>query len=250
MIGAYYQAYKRPKCVQFVLDNYRKHYPDTDVVLVSDGGDDFFELAKQYNCHYFYEENLTCFHAPKEANKCGYPRIWDNNAEGKKSAIKKYMKRMGDKIKLIKQDYYILLEDDVFVIQKTNTEQLKYKINGNNPYHSYPKEIANYLVNKEHLSYGGCGGCIFDKHFFIDVLNNEDTDINIDTYCELTKKYNEDGNQHWWGSDTILSFLCYINEGTIGNYDGFCETWHHDIETRIKNKNIEILHQYKGLYND
>jgi hypothetical protein len=145
---------------------------------------------------------------------------------------------MGEKIKLIKQDYFILLEDDVFVMQKTNTETLKFHINGNNPHHSYPKEVAQYLVNEDRLSYGGCGGCIFNKDFFIDVLNNQDVDINIDTYCDITKKYIEEGNQYWWGSDTILSFICLVNDGTIGPYPGFCEMWYSDVETRLKNKNI------------
>jgi hypothetical protein len=248
-LGAYYQAYKRPNCVDFVLTTFRKQYPNAPIHLVSDGGDDFSELAKQYNCHYFYEENLTCFHGKIDGIRYNYPQKWNNNSEEKRETLKKYVTRIGNHIKQMKTDYFMLLEDDVYIINKTNLDQLKFQINGNNPHHSYPIEVCKYLANTEFLSYGGCGGCIFDLNFFNQVINeNKNLKKEIDIYCDLTKHYVDNGNQNWWGSDAILSFLCYFHKGTIGEYRGFCEVWHSNFKERLLNNTIEVLHQYKKNY--
>ena len=37
--GVFYQVYKNQKAVRFVLENFRKHFPDNPVILISDGGD-------------------------------------------------------------------------------------------------------------------------------------------------------------------------------------------------------------------
>jgi hypothetical protein len=57
-IGAYYQCYKRDNCVDFVLNNYRKFYNDSTVILVCDGGSDHINVSKKYNCKYFYEQKI------------------------------------------------------------------------------------------------------------------------------------------------------------------------------------------------
>ena len=43
--GVFYQVYKNHKAVRFVLENFRKQFPDNPVVLISDGGDDFTSMA-------------------------------------------------------------------------------------------------------------------------------------------------------------------------------------------------------------
>lgn len=248
-LGAYYQAYRRPNCVNFVLNNFRNYYPNSPIHLVSDGGNDFSDLARKYNCVYSYEENLTCFHGKNDGVRYNYPQKWFNDPEGKKNSLKKYVKRIGNHTKNMNVDYFLLLEDDVYVMNKTNLDELKYQINGNNPHHSFPVEVSNYLANTNFLSYGGCGGCIFDRLFFDKVINqNTNLDNEIETYCNLTSKYVDDGNQNWWGSDAILSFLCFLHKGTIGNYNGFCEVWHHDYSIRKQDNRIEVLHQYKEKY--
>ena len=34
--GVFYQVYKNHKAVRFVLENFRKHFPDNPVILISD----------------------------------------------------------------------------------------------------------------------------------------------------------------------------------------------------------------------
>ena len=56
--GVFYQVYKNHKAVRFVLENFRKHFPDNPVVLISDGGDDFTYMADEFNCKFFMRENI------------------------------------------------------------------------------------------------------------------------------------------------------------------------------------------------
>ena len=43
--GVYYAVYKNKKATDVVLTNFRKHFPDNPIVLISDGGDDFSALG-------------------------------------------------------------------------------------------------------------------------------------------------------------------------------------------------------------
>ena len=56
--GVFYQVYKNHRAVRFVLENFRKHFPDNPVILISDGGDDFTYMADEFNCKFFMRENI------------------------------------------------------------------------------------------------------------------------------------------------------------------------------------------------
>ena len=56
--GVFYQVYKNHKAVRFVLENFRKQFPDNPVVLISDGGDDFTYMADEFGCKFFMRENI------------------------------------------------------------------------------------------------------------------------------------------------------------------------------------------------
>ena len=94
-IGAYYQCYKNRKSLNFVLDNYRKHYPQGNVVLVCDGGDDFTEESIRYRCNYIHDKKIET-----EKNLI---------FKGPDSA-KKFIHRISENIHLIHEEFFILLE--------------------------------------------------------------------------------------------------------------------------------------------
>jgi len=230
-IGAYYQCFKNRKSLNFVLDNYRKHYPKTNVVLVCDGGDDFTEESIKYQCNYIHdvkietEKNLI-FKGPDSA--------------------KKFIGRIAKNIHLIAEDFFILLEDDVYVM-RTIKSNLANDINGCNEDEFFSEGISN-IINKRNNShkvsvyYGSFGGCVLRTSFFKKILSEENY-IAADL-----EKYFENSNSSEWASDKILTYLCLMNGGTIGHYSGLCETWYPDLEKRINSNSVEVLHQYKEHY--
>jgi hypothetical protein len=233
MIGAYYQAYNKPQCVDFVLANFRKHYPDSDVVLISDGGNDFSELAAKYNCMYFYEQNLSGNIGNKEkglSDQYFYdPQILINYVE----RFKKYILQ-------IKQKYFMVLEDDVAVLNKTDCSEFNSAIYGKNNTESLPYPICKYLKNVDRIAYGGCGGCLFNTNFFNKVLSENNYKNDIKKYCSLTRER--------WASDAIISYICYLYGGYIEEWHKHGNMWESDIQKKLLNNEIDVLHDFKKLY--
>ena len=46
--GVFYQVYDNKKAARFVLENFREHFPENPVILISDGGEDFSDVASEY----------------------------------------------------------------------------------------------------------------------------------------------------------------------------------------------------------
>ena len=231
-IGAYYQCYKREKSLLFVLENYRKIYPTDDLVLVCDGGNDYSAISEKYGFKYFHKEKVKT-----EKN------LIFNDLVG----ITEFILRLREGIDFISSDFFIMLEDDVYVINETELNDLIFDINGCNFQENIGESVINLIrkynpdlgINNFYI--GGCGGSILRTSFFKKILNLESLVYDIQEYCNSVSK-------ELWASDRLLTYLCYKNKGTIGNYKGFCETWHNDYNKRYLEGTIEVLHQYKEKY--
>jgi len=230
-IGAYYQCYMNRNSLNFVLENYRKKYPESNVILVCDGGSDFTEESIKYKCNYIHDSKIET-----EKNL-----IFKNI-----DSAKRFISRISNNIHLITEDFFILLEDDVYVIEKINSP-LENDINGCNKNEFFSNEISEVIRNRNSnirgkVYYGGFGGCILRTVFFKHILKNLDL-VNLDL-----KIYFERSNPSEWASDKIITYLCLINGGSIGHYTGLCETWYPDLGERLELKSVEVLHQYKEYY--
>ena len=240
-IGATYQCYKQPKAMLFALSSFRKFYPNSSVNLISDNGYDYSHVAKHFNCTYQ--------HLDKHSGSIVSSTIFSDKIQ-----IISWLSRLIETAKNSKEDYLIILEDDVWVLNKVSL--VKYDLNGINIYeYKLGKNITSFLKTKNNAIpknmkkyfYGGCGGAIISKKFildnFSDISNIEKVITELEYYREkiYTKIYTTD----YWLTVLVLYF-----NGTIGQYPGFCETWHSDYYyRRYISKNIEILHQYKNYYN-
>lgn len=233
MLGAYYQVYKQHHCVDYVLSKYRRFYTNTDVVLISDGGDDYTHIAQKYKCNYTYEKNLS---GEKSNKQHGLSGLYFHTPQ----ILIDYVTRFKTHISKIRQKYFILLEDDVVVLNHTDVSTFNKQIYGKNIRESLPQPICKYL-NADIIPYGGCGGNIFDKEFFVNALNTKDYTSDINHYCHLTKEK--------WASDSILSYLCILYGGKLVEWSRFGNMWEKDIKTKLENNDIDILHDFKELYN-
>ncbi len=232
-IGAFYQCYKRPKAVISVISSFRKYYPDSDMYVVGDGGDDFSKLAEHFNVRYKNESFNT-------GN--GVSNVFENP-----DRLISWLHRLVDAAKYIKEDYILLLEDDVLVMDVVR-QQLPFTINGNNPAMQLGRNETKFLKKRNksipfwtrNYYWGGFGGCIVKKSFILEHFTDVEGDI------EKIRPH-----VHWdkFVSDIWISLLVLYHGGTIGPFKGLCETWYVDFDKR-KNElhDISILHQYKDLY--
>jgi hypothetical protein len=231
-IGAFYQCYKRPKAVISVISSFRRHYPDATVHMVCDGGHDFSTLAAHFGCNYV--------HDPLNAGTGN--ALYFNSTE----TLVRWFRRIRMAAEHMSEDYILLLEDDVLVMNKVE-EKLRYTINGVNAKMRLGRPITSVLKRRNrsiplftfNYYWGGFGGCIIDRRFVIQHLNEVEEDIVKLSPCV----------DRPLASDIWLSIVTLYHGGTIGPYRGLCETWNRDyLRRRDVLRNIAVLHQYKEVY--
>ena len=245
--GAYYQCHKNPYATYKCIESFRKFYPDASIVLVSDNGYDYTEMAKWFHCEYIhYNENMWL--------------IWEYNNDVVNLApgniyemlrkkyvepihwVNKLFERFSEGFSKIKEEYFIWLEDDV-VINNIVNDPLLCDINGYNPnsYHismkiPLSKTYTNIDINKKYTWSGG-GGSIFHKTNILKYMKNREV---IDEIVNNWAQYNFCTNIV---CDILLSTITHINGGTVGACNGIS-----DGPCDYPHPNISVQHQYKKYY--
>ena len=227
-LGAFFQVYKNKKATEFVLDNFKKNFPSSKVVLISDGGDDFSDLATKYDCSYFRFENL---YGNEENN---YPILPWNSYR-----IKKWWERQKLTCEETGAEYIIILEDDVLVRDRFSIDT---------PFHLRGARIGNHLPEAmrrdikeqgglDSSIYGMCGGSIYNSKTFLSVYNSVIKDIDENHDMLLAKGYFELGavdaniTYHFGKRGYAYEASPWMVEMREGNTGGY-----------------PIVHQYKELY--
>jgi hypothetical protein len=241
-ISAFYQCYKQPKAFLHALTAFRQHYPDSTIVLISDGGGyDYTQAAAYFHCRY----SQLPLRTGELANSTIFSRRED---------FLDWLERFVVAAKQMTEDYIMLLEDDVTVCKPIHSPLL-FDINGANTKEFLGKKMERYLQSRGvkanarngRIFYGGCGGALFRRTFIIEHFADRQKVSDMLTACE---PYREGRHLTFYSTDYWISVLTYCVGGTIGNYQGFSEQWQWNVWIRrhILN-NIEVLHQDKRLYN-
>ena len=59
--GCFHTVYENKRATEFILQEFRKYYPDAPYTLICDGGVDYSDLAAKYNCKYIHSNYFnTC----------------------------------------------------------------------------------------------------------------------------------------------------------------------------------------------
>lgn len=238
-IGAYYQCYRQLTAAKEVIMAYRRYFPTNTLVLINDAGDEQHrELDTSPYCKYIQaKENV------------GYPGGKQHHEQ-----IIRWMKRFFTYINLIEEDWFFLLEDDVFVMKTVDEKTLQYDVCGINPRNLLPPPSVNmvrergYHTDAQYLIYGAMGGAIFRTSFF-KAMGQRWTEVerDLNRFGELCPETLT--GQNWYYSDVVLSFLTYLYGGTLGMYPEFAELWFQDLPQRLAQNQVGCLNQYKFLYN-
>jgi hypothetical protein len=100
-----------------------------------------------------------------------------------------------------------------------------------------PKQMREKLPGKDHF-FGGCGGCVLMKKFFVT--------IPFEKVEEILRSVNLES----YASDQCLTFIVQTLGGTIGDYPEFAEEWYPNIKQLKEKSAISFLHNYKNEYKD
>jgi hypothetical protein len=234
-IGAYYQCYKQPKAFLHTLAAYREKYPSSSLLISCDNGHDFSKAAEFYNAQYTHYTSQT-------GNDVTSQLLSFENA-------KLYIERFLTAAYHIKEDYFILLEDDVMVFHPIPGRILTADIIGCNREGAiiYPEIIANLQTFNPSVQpqayYGGCGGSLFRTAFFKSLANKVLPILNdiLAEYSSINPKFD---------SDILLSYLTLRFHGTVtGPPIELSEPYYTSLPQLIKDGHVCVLHQFKHNYN-
>lgn len=116
--SCYYQVYKDANATRKVLTQFRKHHPDNPIYMVSDGGLDFSDIAKEFNCTYQHSWLNIGYWSHMRSEVIEYRAT--NGAKGHTygwncEEAMVYLDRFYQACIIGNKPYIMLLADDVFV---------------------------------------------------------------------------------------------------------------------------------------
>ena len=236
-IGAYYQCFRQPKAFLCALGAYRRSYPSTTLVVLSDNGLDFSGAVARHGGQWIHD-----------ANQSGNDRT---NALCSSAKAKMYLTRFFDGAKRMREPYFMLLEDDVHVVGRVSAASLRFDLTGcnNAGARMWPEIVADLKARGVDEAgaryYGGCGGSVFRTAFFQELPGKIEAagglDALLDAYGTLNPKYD---------SDILLSYITLRFGGTVGGPPSeFGDLTNPDWQARAQRGEIKVLHDFKFLYN-
>ena len=165
-LGAYYACFNNKKATDFVLFHFRKHFPDVPVCLISDGGEDFYDIATKYDAYYYYLNNIFSSGPVNQYNAHRTIEWWNRQ------------KMVCD---IFKTDYTLILEDDVYFKDSFSIDNpFSLKGVGKHDSNVFSKKIVediNLFGNISNDYYGMCGGSVYNANIFKDIYNDVILDI-------------------------------------------------------------------------
>lgn len=232
-LGAYFQVYKNKKATEFVLSNFRCHYPENPVIMISDGGDDFEDLAKRYSTGYVKLNNI-------------FTDLTGDTFYDSARTIEAW-RRHKLAVDYCKTDYIIILEDDVLVQRRIDLGE--FDIRGVTANNIPPEGINEIVRNNGHVGlgkYGACGGCVYSSFAFKAVY---------DSAVEYTRKYH---NKKYFSLPKGINHppdrkICALDCNIVFHFTrmGYKyenAEWLSEVHRQIDWASYPIVHQYKEHY--
>jgi len=240
-IDAIVPVYKQKRSIDFALGIFKDIYPNSNIHIYCDGGDDFSDISDKYAASYnHYEFNVGYPHTPERT-------FWD------KERSLEFVKRIYESCVSLSNDLVILFEEDVLVRRRIKLyhDAVLYGYHRSN---FVPYEIMDYVVENGgsnvmpdpniidwvENNYGAGGGCIFDRNVYMENyqkaydLLDRDYDYLIET----------SGGSFGW-PDMLITFVFMLGGyRTTGNYDVF------EASTDIDSELLYNIMYNHGLNND
>jgi hypothetical protein len=238
MLGGLGYFHSQLKATYEVLKNFRHFYPKNSLIMINDAGkQELYDISRLVNATYFgYSKNLTT-----------------GNDVDDIQVMVEWIERFLNAVEQIREEYFILLEDDVLLLREVNFKHISGQMCGYNPNARLPENVTAYLkkfnplIQDSRIHYGGCGGCILETKFFTN-LSTMDWKNELLVYADLSKRFSKN-EQSWYFNDCCLSFLCWRYGGEIVQNPAWGDLNVQDTYKRYQSGQLDIVHQYRDHFN-
>lgn len=240
-LGFFYSCYKEKKAVEYSLSELRKHYPDSPIYLVSDGGLDFSYLEEEYDnlVTSLEEDTMSSTFGITGDQVTGNFREKEKQDSIKKCALS-VLDRLERAIEYCKTDYILMLDPDALVRGKltipNNAKLLGSRINSGLPQGF--KDVLSSIRGAKVIDCWGATPGIFEVKTFLKALDVLKCDMNI--LDRLSMEY-----YAMFAHDLLLPTLfALVGEEEVFNPEIIeCNRdseWH--------SKSNPLVHQFKVFY--
>jgi hypothetical protein len=247
-VAGFYIYFEHVKAVVHAVQAFRAAYPTSTLVMHCDNG--CFNLT-----HLARAVNATHGDGPKSIARKGVGGMYLGRAEAERYAL-----LMRDAVNLMPEPFFVLLEDDVFVMKRIRSE-LAFDINGWAPDKRIKEHAEDYVRSRNPMApfeipLSGFGGSVYRTDFFRRVLNSPTLGAELDALFGLVGL--EDGKpveeskrpKLFYGPDYVFGSLAVAHMGTLGTFCGYVESFEERAVLMRQEGMVEVLHGFKDLYSE
>jgi hypothetical protein len=231
-LAVYHQCFNNKKATEFAIKNFKQYNPDIDYYLVSDGGEDFSEIAKKYFCNYIFEKNNIGmnYYTVDQAHQI--------------------MNRLKTCAINSSSEYLLLMEDDVLCRKKFNLHTTIDLAGVYSPGNVIPNEVLDYLSKKYNVFpninwYNACGGTILNTEILLNKFDLIEKFINEDHDYIVKNLSGEKYNFGYGSMDQLLVLIYFVCGKKVTVNEHLTEYWRNP---NWMNSDHALVHQYKEQY--
>jgi len=229
-LGAFFQVYKNKKATEAAMKSFRACYPDSPVLLISDGGSDFTDIAEVYDAKFIMRHNIL-----------GVDRGFYNSERTIEAWNRHKMA-----VEHAQTDYIIILEDDVLVQKRVDFDG--FDIKGPTANQMPPKGISEILRNRGCVGsgrFGACGGSVYKSSSFMQVYESA---VNYSLEEHDTTFYNPPISSEI-SDRSICAFDCNMTfHFSRCGFEYEAAEWLAEVHRQPDWRNYPIVHGYKENY--
>jgi len=234
-LGFYLWAYNNVENVDYILEKMRESYPDSDLVISSDNGEDFSEISKKYNA-------ITYIHADKSHGYCG--KSLENGQYGwTVNEAKLWLDRLYQACKQMTSKFVMLMEEDVLIKRRFTFPSYDIIMipNIKNGIGTHGMEwISSRQGRTDYPYYSAGGGSIINRAKFITAYEKH-IDSLIENYENIYVESMKSGFVGWGWCDSIICVLMYAENASLSTDLPI-------LETGNENDTTPIIHKFKKYY--
>ena len=232
VLGFYLWGHTNVESADYVLGRMRTSYPDSDLVISSDNGNDFSEVAEKHKAVNYIHGNLSH----------GYPQSPDRYGWTAAQAVL-WLTRIYEACKVITNDFVMLMEEDILIKERFKFPA-KDIIMIPNIKNGISPEGMDWVKSRggrtDYPYYSAGGGTIIKRQSFIDAFDKHLDDL-VEKYEDIYQASMARGYQGWGWNDSILAVLMYANNSSFSTELPI-------IESGVESDPAPIIHNFKKYY--